>query len=132
MSGTHQHATGSSNSKFHPRQTRAHFMTVDELFARVRRLRWRRITGSALPSCARHRNASANPPNLKPPRQEKFLWLGWTFMILAWLLQPLFISGASCPRIHQSHHSRRGLALTSSLRLPPLVLRRDGDTWRIG
>ena len=73
--------------------------------------------------------------NLKPRTpKEKLLWLGWAFMILGWLFQPLFISRATL-----SAHFLNPLTLIAGLALTILgyactlwCYSAMGDTWRIG
>src|SRR5262245_38449431 len=75
-------------------------MTFDELF-------WRRavVAGSCLVywggvfvQARRVRRFIGKSPNVKPRgTKEKFLWAGWLFVILVWLVQPLVIAGQTLP-----------------------------------
>ncbi len=73
--------------------------------------------------------------NLKPRTpKEKLLWLGWSFMILGWLLQPLWVSGVSLPAALLTPVTLTGgLALTVLGYAGTLwCYAAMGDTWRIG
>ena len=112
-------------------------MTVDELF--IRRavvsagtlIYW----GGVAIHARRIRKRIGKSANLKPRTpKEKLLWLGWTFMILGWLLQPLFISGASLPPALLTPLTlAAGIALTILGYACTLwCYAMMGDTWRIG
>ena len=73
--------------------------------------------------------------NLKPRTpKEKLLWLGWSGMILGWLLQPLWVSGVSLPAALLTPVTLTGgLALTVLGYAGTLwCYAAMGDTWRIG
>jgi len=112
-------------------------MTVDELL--IRRavvfsgalIYW----GGVAIHARRIRKRTGKSANLKPRTpKEKFLWLGWTFMILGWLLQPIFISGSDLPAKFLNPLTLiAGIALTflgyaCTLWCYAIM----GDTWRIG
>ena len=85
-------------------------MTVDELF--IRRavvsagalIYW----GGVAVHARRIRKRIGKSANLKPRTpKEKLLWLGWTFMMLGWLLQPLLISSTKPPAPLQTQTDTR-------------------------
>ena len=112
-------------------------MTVDELFLRRAvvsagvLIYW----GGVAVHARRIRKRIGKSANLKPrTSKEKLLWLGWTFMILGWLLQPLFVVGTSLPPALLTPLTlAAGIALTILGYLCTLwCYAMMGDTWRIG
>ena len=112
-------------------------MTLDELFLRRvvvsagALIYW----GGVAFHARRIRKRIGKSANLKPRTpKEKILWLGWTFMILGWLLQPLWISGPALPAaLVMPLTLVAGLALTVLGYVCTLWCYASmGDMWRIG
>jgi len=84
-------------------------MTVDELFAAVPSSPLRRdLLGRRCHPCARIRKRIGKSANLKPRTpKEKFLWLGWTFMILAGSCNVVHLRASLPIAFINSTHSRR-------------------------
>lgn len=51
--------------------------------------------GGVVVQARRVRRKIGRTPNLKPKgTKERLLWLGWTLVVLGWIVQPLWIAGA--------------------------------------
>ena len=112
-------------------------MTIDELFIRRAVVSAGAVIywGGVAIHARRIRKRIGKSANLKPRTpKEKLLWLGWTFMILGWLVQPLWISGATLPASLLAPATlASGIALTiigyaCTLWCYAVM----GDMWRIG
>jgi protein-S-isoprenylcysteine O-methyltransferase Ste14 len=112
-------------------------MTIDELF--VRRavvfasavIYW----GGVAIQARRIRKRIGKSANLKPRTpKEKLLWLGWTLMILGWLLQPFLIPDSQLPAsLLTTLTLALGIALIFLGYAATLWCYASmGDTWRIG
>ncbi len=112
-------------------------MTPDELFLRRAAVSAGALIywGGVAIHARRIRKRIGKSANLKPRTpKEKLLWLGWTFMILGWVVQPLWISGAALPAALLTPTTLAlGLALTLLGYACTLwCYAAMGDMWRIG
>ena len=112
-------------------------MTIDELFVRRAVVSAGAVIywGGVAIHARRIRKRIGKSANLKPRTpKEKLLWLGWTFMVLGWLVQPLWISGASLPAsLFTPATLASGIALTIIGYACTLwCYAAMGDMWRIG
>ena len=112
-------------------------MTLDELFLRRAAVSAGALIywGGVAVHARRIRKRIGKSANLKPRTpKEKLLWLGWTFMILGWLVQPLWISNAALPATLLTPATLAlGLALTLlGYGCTLWCYAAMGDMWRIG
>lgn len=112
-------------------------MNFDELFARRAVVFASAVIywGGVAVQARRIRKRIGKSPNLKPrTAKEKILWLGWTAMILGWLVQPLAIpASALAPAFLTPVALASGVALVVLGYVATLWCYASmGDTWRIG